>query len=334
MLDRLRVVFLAIGVHALLQARVIALVAALPHPTRVVCLRRLGRACPCRACLRLCRHGRQRQHDHQREQCCHAGTATEQRQGQQQHQWQQPETAITPAGDFFATRCGTTFGLRIEHAERAQVGIIDGQGLVATTAAAGQPLQACGIQPGLAQAGAGIERAALRRAQAQSRYPITGQMHLRSGVYRSRIGMVGNQQDVALGEPGLLQQVARPCDRAIRALAVFGHHVRTQRIQEQGDIGGVFGQWRDRVGIPCIRDQCNLAASTFAQQGREFCPCLWQSRRRQVAGQDTTGEIQRHHQRRLALPQRLLVLLPGRPRHRQHCSRRGEQARPSRPRTT
>mgnify|MGYP000370229019 CR=1 FL=1 len=61
--------------------------------------------------------------------------------------------------------------------------------------------------------------------------------------------------------------VGAKCHRAIGAMPVFRHHLRRQCIEEQGDVRGVLGERRDRVGVVGEGDQRHLAAGAFAQQG-------------------------------------------------------------------
>ena len=176
-----------------------------------------------------------------------------------------------------------------------------------------------------------VEHAAAFAAEPERGHPVTGRMRLRRRIRIGGLRAVGEQQDVAMPEAGIAQQALRPGDRAIRAVAVDRHHVRRQRIEEHRDVGGVFGQRRDGVGIVGEGDQCHLPAGAFAQQGRDLRPRLGQPRRRQVARQGGAGQVQRDDQRGLGLPQGMFRLAETRAGHRQQRQGGRQQSEPPRP---
>jgi hypothetical protein len=96
--------------------------------------------------------------------------------------------------------------------------------------------------------------------------------------------------------------------------AVDRHHVGRERIEEQGDVRRVVGQRRNGIGLVRVGNQTDLAASEFLQQRRDLGPRLQQARGRQVVREDRTRQVQRDHQRRPRLPQRLFALAPARRR--------------------
>ena len=122
--------------------------------------------------------------------------------------------------------------------------------------------------------------------------------------------MIGQHHDVAVIEPGLLQQFCGPRNRTIRTTAIDWHHVRLERVEKHRDIAGVIGQRRDRVGVIGERDQAHLATGARAQQGRDLGARLQQPRRWQVIGECGAGQVQRDHQRCAVLPQRQFDALP------------------------
>ena len=132
-------------------------------------------------------------------------------------------------------------------------------------------------------------------------------------------------------EAGIAQQPLRPGDGAVDAMAVFRHHVRRQRIEEQRDIGGILGQRRHGVGVVGEGDQRDLPAGAFAQQGRDLGAGLREPRGRQVARQHRARQVDCDHQRRLALPQGMFGLAEARAGHREQGQRRRQQAEPACP---
>src|SRR5690606_13429159 len=197
--DRALVVLAAVSRDAVLHACVFGLVGAPPRAARLL-----------RCRLRGGRRGRQqhRAGQHQRERAA----ATEQRQAQQHGQWQQPVTVVAPAHRLPPAR-GDTFVLpRVEHAQRAQVGVAGHQRLEPPAAAGGQSPQRRGIQPRAAKASAGLEHAAALAAQAQRGNPVTGGTRLRRGGDALGIRAIGQQQDRAVPESGAPQQRLRPRD--------------------------------------------------------------------------------------------------------------------------
>ena len=163
---------------------------------------------------------------------------------------------------------------------------------------------------------------------------MAGCLRARCRVQGGAIGMVGQQQDVAALEAGLAQQSLRPRNRAIGALAVLRHDVRLQCVKEQRHVGRVLGQGRHGVRIVRIGDKGDLPASTLAQQGRDLRARLGQPRGLQVARQRGAGQVQRDHQWRAGLPQRVFLLAHAGTRQCQHGQDRRQQAQPARQRAT
>ena len=124
---------------------------------------------------------------------------------------------------------------------------------------------------------------------------------------------MGHQQDVAARKSRAFEQQHRFADRTLGALAVVGHHLRRQRIDEQFDVGGVVGQRRHDVGIVGVGDQRDLPAAAFAQDAGELGAHLQQAGRRQVGGPRGLGQVHRDDQRRAVLPQGLRQAAPARP---------------------
>ena len=322
-LDGLVVLLLAIGGHAVLHSRIGLLVGATPHAARVLRLR-------LRLRLRLClRHRQQQGHCQHRRQ---RTATTEQRQRQQHDQRQQPITIVAPGRCGFTACRRATIDARIQHAERAQIAIACGQRPINTATARCQCLQARRIQPRTAQAAADIEHAALRGTKPERGHAIAGHARTRGLGERVTIGTIGQQQDVAALEAGILQQALRPGDGTLDAMPILRHDIRRQRIEEQGDVGGIRGQRRDGVGIVGERDQRDFATRAFLQQAGELRTRLRQPRGWQIARQHRAGQVDRDHQRRFRLPQRPFGLAKTRARHRQQRECQSEQTEPARPR--
>ena len=129
-------------------------------------------------------------------------------------------------------------------------------------------------------------------------------------------------------EARLLHQAHGRGDGLVGLLSVHRHHIRLQRIQEQGHVGGIIGQRRHGESFTCISDQRDLATGTFAQQGGQLGPHLQQARRRQVGSRNRTGHIHGDHQRRMRLPQRLFALAPAWPGQHQYGDDETQRAQP------
>ena len=63
-------------------------------------------------------------------------------------------------------------------------------------------------------------------------------------------------------EARLLHQAHGRGDGLVGLLPVHRHHIRFQRIQEQGHVGGIIGQRRHGESFTCISDQRDLATCT------------------------------------------------------------------------
>src|SRR5690606_19310794 len=125
-----------------------------------------------------------------------------------------------------------------------------GQRRVAAVAGTRQCLQRTSVQPRVQDVAARVPpRRAPGGAEAQRRYPVPGRRSAGGGGDRVAASVVGQQQDVAVGEACLAQQCHRLPDGG-RGIAGRGrlqrlrHDVGRQRIQEQRDVGGVVGQGR------------------------------------------------------------------------------------------
>ena len=280
------------------------------------------------------RRARQRQQQRQWQRRQHAGAATERQRRQQQQRQQQPVALVQPYALAAAALVGHVPG-RIEHAQRLQVRAIHAQGRVTATTGRGQRTQGVAVQArGLHRAGGIAVHRAGGAAQAEHRSPIALARHRRSHFARGRIGLVRHQQDVATLEACLVQQGRRMGDRTLGPVPVHRHHVRRQRIQEQGDIAGIGGQRGHRVCILGPGHQAHFATLALAQQGIDLGPGLCQAGRRQVRGEHRGRQVQRDHQRRLRFPVRPRLLAPARTGQRQHRQHPGQRhARQTQPGT-
>jgi hypothetical protein len=137
------------------------------------------------------------------------------------------------------------------------------------------------------------------------------------GGVGGRVAVVGQQHDVAAIETRLLQQRDRALDRAIGAMAVDGHDVGREAVEEQRDVRGILGEGRDGVRVVGEGDEPDLAAVAFAQERGDLRARLQQARRREVRGRGGARQVDRDDERRAALPRRLRDLPPRRPRERE-----------------
>lgn len=271
---------------------------------------------------------RQRQHaDHR--QYGHHRAAAKRQQGQQHHRQHQPIAFIEPGlaaiglGGFIGQRLLR----RIEHAQGAQVHIVRRDACIPPAALRSQGAQTAFVELGLRNLAAGHAiRCAAFAAHAKRRDTETARTCHPCRTLGGAICAIADKQDLALLEAGLLQQLRGRIDRPVCTLAIDRHHRRRQRIQKQGHVGAVLGQWRNRETLACIDQQCHLATGTFAQQRRQLGARLQQARRRQVGCIGTGRQIQHHHQRHARLKHRTLGLPPTRPAHRNHCQRIGQRS--------
>ena len=134
----------------------------------------------------------------------------------------------------------------------------------------------------------------------------------------------------ARAEAALPQQPRGPGDRTVGAMAIGGHHVRRQRIQEQRHVAGIVGQRGDGVGILGERDQRHLPAAVPATASRVWRACR-EPRGREVAGQRGERQVQRHHQW-LPPAQRDRLRGAGSGRHRDERQGERRQRGPAAPR--
>ncbi|MNN05521.1 hypothetical protein D3C81_1182860 [compost metagenome] len=271
---------------------------------------------------------------HHRQQCAqceqrqYPARATESEQGQQQQRQHQPIAFVLPGFALLALLPAAGLRPWLQHVQRLQIGIGAGDALIAATTSNCQCAQRCLVQVRMLDATARIAiRSALQGAQTQYRHLMPGRTQLRCGSHGGSIGVIGQQQHVAIARTGLLQQISRPGQCAVGLLSIQRHDFRRQRIQKQRDIGRVIGQRRHGEGFPRIGNQCHFAALAFAQQGGELGPHLQQPRWRQIRGANAAGKVEHDHQRRLGFPQRLLHLPPTRPGQCKHCQQQAQRQR-------
>jgi hypothetical protein len=148
-------------------------------------------------------------------------------------------------------------------------------------------------------------------AHAQHRNAVAIGAGLRRGAGIGLPRLRRQQQDVAAGVAGLLEQVARQCDAAIRAPAVHRHHVGRQRVEEDGDVVGIGRDRRHHEGIVGIHHQSGLPGMRV-QERVDARARLHQARRLQVVGQRGTGKIEHDHQRAAPCLKRLRNAAPTR----------------------
>ena len=310
----------SVGLHRLQRTFVPGLVGALPQPA----LAGLGRP-------REQRQARcQRQHRQQR-------AAPERQRGQQHQRQQQPVTLVgthrrvpAPARGRRASLSGLRPGSMVCRLE----------GLELPRSSRSERLQRAGVHARAGQPPGGVPvRGARGCPQAQHGDPVAAARRGRGSAAGRLAGVVGEQQHVAPLEAALLHQLHRPGDGAFGTAAVGGHDVRCQGVQEQADVARVFGQRRHGVGFTGKNHERHFATRARLQDLADRRARLQQTRGLQVVGQRCAGQVQRDHQRRGLLPQRLFLLAPAGARQCQDRQRadggreqRAAGAAPPRPR--
>lgn len=296
----------AIRLHACIQTLLLHLIGALPQRT-LCCVRGPS----------------QRQHTHQRE-YRHNRTTAERQQRQQHHRQQQPVAFVQPG--LAAIGLGRFIGQgllrRIEHPQRTQIRIIRCNARIPPTALPGQIAQAGFVQFRLCDfAGTCAIGSAALATHTERRYAESTRMRQPCRTAGPTIRTIADQQNVALFEARLHQQLRGRIDRRIGALAIHRHHRWRQRVQKQRHIGRVFSERCNGEGFACIDQQRDFATGALAQQRGQFRARLQQARWRQIVGIDAGGQIQRHHQRHAGVIHRPLDLPPTRPGHCHHRKR-------------
>jgi hypothetical protein len=130
-----------------------------------------------------------------------------------------------------------------------------------------------------------------------------------------------NQQQTALAQRALAQQVEGLFHCQVRALAALGHDRRLDRVQQVFAGGQIVRQRHQRVGAAGIHHDGGLRFATRLQQVHQLAPCLFQPRGRGVGGEHFRGQFQHHHQRVHRFLAGLFDPLPARPQQRQQPQR-------------
>ena len=270
--------------------------------------------------------------------------AAEREQRERQQCEQQPVAVVGAPHALLADAAFLRLRLRIEHAERAQVGIVDAQHRLPAAAAGRCRVERRRVEPRELHLPAivgeetfsGRERRARRRADAEHVHAEAIRVRLCRGIATGIVHVVGDQQDVAGREARAAHARHGAPDRAVGALALIGHHVGVELVDERGHGARVARERRHVVGVAGIRDEAHLAAAPLLQQRADLQPRLRRARRLQVGRAHRGGEVHGDHQRRAHLPERRLLLAQRRTGERDDRDRRaeheqhGRQARPAR----
>ena len=274
-----------------------------------------------------------RDEDHEQQ---HPALAERERSKGQQQQ-HQPGTLLAPLVGrqrVIGARGGPGLGLREQQIEVTVVGRQHGE---VTAAGDGEVAQARLLEPrdgdGAAivrheAAGCARNRRALGRTDTEHRQREARIAQLAGRpLGGGRCAAVGDQQDLAEADTGLLEQGLALADGDLRVAAAARHDVRAEAVDQRRDRIGIVGQRRHRERVRRVDQQGRLSALLALQDVEHLQPRPRQATRRDILGIHRPRQVQRQHQRLLRAEHRLVDALPGRARqgHRRQDARDAEQ---------
>ena len=273
----------------------------------------------------------------------HQPAATKTERGKRQQREQQPRPAIEEARalHFDAGRILRRFAARSEHTEqRIEITRVVAIFCVASTTRLRERGQRRAVElrqhdvSGLVLEEAAVaerDRRTLRAADAEHRHVHAGAARTRGRCVGAVTHTVGEQDDFAFAQAGLMDQLDAKVDGTAGVVARRRHHRRIERIDEAGDRVRIVGQRRDDEGIAGVGDQRDLRIARAFQNVGDLVTRALETARLHVLRGHRGRQLKRDHARGLVLVQRLRQALPSRPCEGEACDHKHGERKPHRP---